>query len=50
MTLNRFLLQNTNVGDLFIGSINPTLLIKEVKSYQYENIDWTIKPVLVVEI
>lgn len=36
--------------DLFIGSLNPSILSKEVKSYKYETRDWTIKPVLVVDI
>lgn len=36
--------------DLFIGSLNPYILSKEVKSYKYETRDWTIKPVLVVDI
>lgn len=70
MKLNKFLLKNTNVGDLvmimdqgwyigctiidhedlFIGSLNPGLLMREVKDYGYEKRDWTIKPVLVVNI
>lgn len=36
--------------DLFIGSINPAFLIRDVKDYKYETRDWTIKPVLVVDI
>lgn len=36
--------------DLFITSLNPSILSKEVKSYKYETRDWTIKPVLVVDI
>lgn len=36
--------------DLFIGSLNPHMLEREVKKSGYERRDWTIKPVLVVEI
>lgn len=36
--------------DVFIGSLNPKLLDKKVKKSRYEKRDWTIKPVLVVEI
>lgn len=36
--------------DLFIGSLNPGLLTRNVKSYKYEKRDWTIKPVMVVEL
>lgn len=36
--------------DHFIGSLNPSILSKGVKSHHYETRDWTIKPVLVVKI
>lgn len=36
--------------NLFIESLNPSILSKEVKSCKYEIRDWTIKPVLVVDI
>lgn len=36
--------------DLFIGSLNTGLLTRYVKSYKYEKRDWTIKPVMVVEL
>lgn len=36
--------------DLFLGSLNPGLLRREVKESHYVKSDWTIKPVLVVEI
>lgn len=36
--------------DLFIVSLNPVLLLREVKKSHYEKSDWTIKPVLVVEL
>lgn len=35
---------------LFMGSINPALFTRYVKGYRYEPRDWTIKPVLVVDI
>lgn len=36
--------------DLFIGSLNPGLLLRKVKDYRYENRDWTIKPVMIVNV
>lgn len=41
--------------DLFIGSLNPKLLERKVKSHAYTKKDWIIKidemiPVLVVEV
>lgn len=36
--------------DLFLGSINVGLLTRTVKSNRYEKRDWTIKPVMVVEL
>lgn len=36
--------------DLFIGSLNPELLKREVKTHHYETRDWITKPVLVVTI
>lgn len=35
---------------LFMGSINPELLTRDVKGYRYKPRYWTIKPVLVVDI
>ena len=36
--------------DLFIRSLDTGLLTRTVKSHRYENRDWTIKPVMVVEL
>lgn len=36
--------------DLFVRSLSVALLTTKVKSYKYETRDWTIKPVLVVDI
>ena len=36
--------------NLFIGSLNSGLLLREVKRSHYEKSDWTIKPVLIVEV
>lgn len=36
--------------DLFIGSINRDLLNEKVTGYRYEKRDWTIKPVMVIDI
>lgn len=36
--------------DLFIGSLNVGLLTRTIKSYKYEKRNWTIKPVMVVEL
>lgn len=36
--------------DLFIGSINPDLLNENVTGYRYEKRDWTIKPIMVIDI
>lgn len=36
--------------DSFIHSLNPKMLDRKVKNYQYEKRDWTIKPVLVIDI
>lgn len=36
--------------DLFIDSLNSGLLLREVKRSHYEKSDWTIKPVLIVEV
>lgn len=37
-------------GNPFTRSLSVELLTTEVKSYKYETRDWTIKPVLVVDI
>ena len=34
--------------DLFMQSLSVGLLTRTVKSYKYEERDWTIKPVLVI--
>ena len=34
--------------DLFMHSLSVGLLTRTVKSYKYEERDWTIKPVLVI--
>lgn len=36
--------------DLFIGSIDRDLLNEKVTGYRYEKRDWTIKPVMVIDI
>lgn len=36
--------------DLFIGSLNPILLRANVKTHEYTVRDWTIKPVIDVEL
>lgn len=36
--------------DLFMNSLKRNLLFMEVKNYEYEKSDWTIKPVLRVDV
>lgn len=36
--------------DLFIYSLNPTMLRRKVRNYYYDKRDWTNKDVLVVDI
>lgn len=37
-------------NQIFLSGLNPDLLDKKIKSYQYENKDWSIHPILVVNV